>query len=349
MDVSTLRRIFHRAHLAALPSLVLATSTVACGGSVVVDNDDGGPKSDTGGSTDTLPPPADTPATCRVSPRPEPIPPCGYTVNVIGDPRACGIDPFDAGPSSNLPPSTCQVLCGSTTINYCYFMPESLQLECGGFCEGRRPEGLEAACVDDGAAIGRWFARSAYLEAASVDAFRILKRELAAHRAPSLLVRGCSRAARDEVKHARVTTALARRHRVRAPKPEVGRRATRSLEAIAIENAIEGCVRETFGAMLAGTQALEARDPVVRAAMKRIARDETRHAALSWSLDAWIRGRLSPDARARVEEARQKAVDELRTETARARRDAVTDELGVPRTPRALAMLTEIERAIWRM
>ena len=52
----------------------------------------------------------------------------------------------------------------------------------------------------------------------------------------------------------------------------------RELEAIAIENAVEGCVRESFGALLATWQAKTAGDARVRAAMKRIARDETRHA-----------------------------------------------------------------------
>ena len=349
MRVSFLHRVFHHARLAALPSLVLATgSLVACGGSVATETEDGGGKSDTGTTSDTRPPPVDSSGSCSVSPRPDPIPPCGYTVNLSGDPRACGFDPSDAGPSSSLPPSLCQSLCGSTTINYCYYMPETSQMECGGFCEGRRPDGLDAACVAGDDPIGRWFARSAYLEAASVDAFRILEGELRRHRAPSRLLRGCRRAARDEVKHARVTTALARRHRVRAPKPVVAKRAPRALEAIAIENAIEGCVRETFGALLASTQAAEARDPVIRAAMKRIARDETRHAALSWSLDAWIMSKLDRAGRARVEAARRQAVAELRAETAGARRDAITDALGVPPTPRALAMLTEIERAIWR-
>jgi hypothetical protein len=82
----------------------------------------------------------------------------------------------------------------------------------------------------------------------------------------------------------------------------------RALEAIAIENAIEGCVRETFGALVAAWQAREARDPVVRAVMKRIARDETNHASLGWAIDTWARTRLDRAARRRVDAARAVAV-----------------------------------------
>jgi hypothetical protein len=57
----------------------------------------------------------------------------------------------------------------------------------------------------------------------------------------------------------------------------------RSLEELAVENAVEGCVRETYGALTAIWQARTAKDPSVAAAVRRIARDETRHAALSWA------------------------------------------------------------------
>lgn len=45
--------------------------------------------------------------------------------------------------------------------------------------------------------------------------------------------------------------------------------------------------------------------------MKRIARDETRHAALAHDIDGWIRGRLDRAARARVEAARRDATEAL--------------------------------------
>ena len=43
--------------------------------------------------------------------------------------------------------------------------------------------------------------------------------------------------------------------------------------------------RETWAALLAQHQAEHARDPLVRAAMKSIALDEARHAALAWTIE----------------------------------------------------------------
>jgi hypothetical protein len=63
-------------------------------------------------------------------------------------------------------------------------------------------------------------AEAAWLEAASVDAFRVLRLELRAHSAPRRLLRAASRAARDERRHARAAGALARRFDVTVPAVE---------------------------------------------------------------------------------------------------------------------------------
>lgn len=62
-----------------------------------------------------------------------------------------------------------------------------------------------------------------------------------------------------------------------------------------MKSATEGCVRETLGVLIGMWQAPFARDPKARCAMARIARDEGRHAALSWQIVAWIEPR--PDAK----------------------------------------------------
>jgi len=77
-------------------------------------------------------------------------------------------------------------------------------------CTGRRPVGYSPPLAPEPTNLGAHFARMAALEAASVIAFRTLARELAFHRAPLALVRGCRRAARDEIRHARATGALIR-------------------------------------------------------------------------------------------------------------------------------------------
>jgi hypothetical protein len=195
--------------------------------------------------------------------------------------------------------------------------------------------------------LGRYFAQLSELEAASVDAFLILGRDLRAHGAPKRLVKATGRAARDEVRHARATRALARRSGGKPQPLPRARAPRRSLEAIAYENAVEGCVRETFGALLATRQADAATDPLVRAAMKRISRDETRHAALSWQVQRWLETRLDAEARARVARARNAAALELleavRTETT----PGFAERIGLPAAPLAYQLATELASALW--
>jgi hypothetical protein len=184
-------------------------------------------------------------------------------------------------------------------------------MRCNQDCTGRRPPGLEAGLPAVGPALGAYFAEMAQLEAASIVAFRLLRDELVRHRAPRALVRAAERARRDEIRHTRLTLALARRYGGEFSPPVVTKLPLRSLEAIATDNAIEGCVRETFGALLATFQSLTAEDPVIKAVMERIARDETRHAALAHDVDAWMKSRLDRNARARVDAARSAATEEL--------------------------------------
>jgi hypothetical protein len=113
----------------------------------------------------------------------------------------------------------------------------------------------------------------------------------------------------------------------------------RSLAAIAVENAVEGCVRETYGALVGLWQARTAGDPVVAAAMKRIAADETRHAELAWKVDAWAAPRLGRAARRRVAEARDNAFAELRAEVARPVPDALVGLAGLPGPAVAVRLL----------
>jgi hypothetical protein len=45
--------------------------------------------------------------------------------------------------------------------------------------------------------------------------------------------------------------------------------------------------------------------------LRRVAKDETEHAALSWQVHAWALRQLSPDARGRIREAMAQAVVQL--------------------------------------
>ena len=89
----------------------------------------------------------------------------------------------------------------------------------------------------------------------------------------------------------------------------------RSLKAIAQENAIEGCVRETFGALVGLWQAKHASDAKTRRVMRSIATDEVRHAELAWAVAAWAEPKLNELSRRETANARRQAFGELLTST----------------------------------
>jgi len=213
-------------------------------------------------------------------------------------------------------------------------------------CEGRRPVGLRAAPRTGRDGFELHLADAAWLEGASVDAFRLLRRELCIHRAPRKLLRALSRSARDERRHHRVTRALARRFGVRVAAVERDDSEARSLEALAIDNAVEGCVRETWGALIALRQASRASEPAVRVALGRIAHDEIRHAELAWEIDRWITPRLSAAQRARVHDARAAAVAELDQELRLELPKPERDRLGLPGSREASEMFAALVRSL---
>ncbi|MBX3229661.1 MAG: ferritin-like domain-containing protein [Labilithrix sp.] len=185
------------------------------------------------------------------------------------------------------------------------------QLEPDGAVCGRRPDGL--AALSGGAASGlrAYLAQAAHLEAASVVAFRRLETELRAHGAPATLVARARRSRTDEIRHAREMSALARQAGAVVPPVVVDAPGARDLFAIALENAVEGCVRETYGAVVALFQAERAATEL-RPILARIARDEVRHAELAHDVAAWLEPQLTPSQRAALADARARATEELR-------------------------------------
>jgi hypothetical protein len=264
-------------------------------------------------------------------------------------------DCLDAGPPPDGgadTPAQCQALCGAPQVNACYPVMASggvtvLACVCG-LSAGRRPEGFRFRRTQRRCgAVGAYFATLAQLEAASVRAFRTLAAELVANGAPAHLPAAAERAARDEVRHARTMGRFARRHGAKVPRLRPRTARARSLEAVAIENAVEGCVRETFGALNAVLQARTAGDARVREAMERIAADEIRHASLGWAVASWARSRLDAGAGARVDAARRAAVLQLREEMRVEPPDELVRAAGVPRAREARRMIAELERVLW--
>jgi hypothetical protein len=281
---------------------------------------------------------------------------CKTTVQSGGDcmpviatvPRKC-VSNAQAVAGEQLPMDKCADFCNKTSpCSVSSATATTVSVLCHPGCAvGRRPAGLGESPLCDRRAAGGYFAEIAHLEAASVTAFRILRDELRASGAPKKLVHAAARAARDEIRHARSTGALARRFGGRARRPAIAKPPLRSIEAMAIENAVEGCVRETFGALLATRQAALARDPVIRATMMRIARDETQHAALSWRVAGFLSTKLDATARQNVERAKRAAASELLASLANEPDVTFAELAGLPGPSEALQLATEMSRVLW--
>lgn len=208
---------------------------------------------------------------------------------------------------------------------------------------GRRPQGHRAATVT-GDGRGRWFALMAHLEAASVRAFEELARALARHGAPAGLRSRCAAAALDERRHARTMARLAAREGVAVPRCEAGP-SHDDLLAVALHNAVEGCVDEAFAALLATAQAHALDDARLRRAFAAIADDECRHGQLAFDVHAWLLARLPSDQRAQVEGARAQALASLPARAA-AVAAATPPGLGWPSPRRAAAMAQRFAAAL---
>lgn len=291
----------------------------------------------------------------------------GQSVCDYGIPLPCGLPPWVtqvAAPLCLLNQADCREICHDTSgcrvangfgcddEAGAFVAPDGspILIECD-FCPngvGRRPAGLVATSAGTGSdPVGAFLARCAYLEAASVDAFRTVARELRGFGAPRALVERARRSARDEVRHARTMTRLARAMGCEPARPRVVRAPPRSLLDFAVENAREGCVHETFGALVATWQAAHARDRRMADVMKRIAADEMRHAALAWSIAAWAGQRLDRRGREIAGDARRDAAGELRRQLTRRPDAALVREAGLPTRRVALTLHRQLLQAMW--
>lgn len=363
-----------RARLSSVLAHVLAsTALLACGGKTSEVGDDlfgnnpGGTtssSSSSGGQTTTTgsaTPPAPTPPTTNVPPTKDAGPPTKPDAGCTTPPElvrqgsgcadvfylACGY-PAGVDPSNGFDATECSKLCGKNANGFGYwgcgeYMLDDLpgpSVECYTCVEGRRPEGFVERPLER--TVAGWLAYAADLERVSVDAFRILARELAFHGAPHDLIRAACTAADDEIRHANALGGLAKREGATLRSEPVMQRATRDLRAIALENAVEGCVREAFGAVVAGWQAKHAHRLDIRRAMARIYVDETAHAELAWNVHAWIMAKLSAEERAEVEAAMDHAFAELTRSASQPLPDPWIGDLGLPRPAQARRLVRDL-------
>jgi hypothetical protein len=137
---------------------------------------------------------------------------------------------------------------------------------------------------------GAW-TRVALAEHASVASFARFTLDLMAVGAPPDLLLAAQAAAADEIGHARIAFGLASAYAGEdvgpGPLSADGALGGADLVALAVATAREGAVAETISALQMAEAASRASDPAVRAALRDIAADESRHAALAWRTLRW--------------------------------------------------------------
>jgi hypothetical protein len=241
---------------------------------------------------------------------------------------------------------------GASCVNNQIVTGQPVLIECA-ICPGnvgRRPDGFDdrAPVLEASTApLGAFFAGLARLEAAAIDAFDKLRDDLVEHGAPAELVSAAERSRGEEISHARTMTRLAKRHGSVPAKVERTPRRSRRLAEIARENVVEGCVRETFGALVAAWQADRAADPEIAGALREIAQDELRHAALSWAIARWTDSVLDDEARQSIEKARKDAIDDLIQEAARPLHPSLVEVAGLPSEAEQVRMLDALRTTLW--
>lgn len=276
---------------------------------------------------------------------------------------ACGLPPeFEAVTEDcYLPIAQCAQIC-NRLFRPCHAVPEScadgglvrdrpIIIECA-ICPGsagRRPEGFAPTSGEPmtGAVVGDFFAEITRLEAASIDAFDRLRDELEHHGAPEELISAAEVARKDEIAHTRVIGRIARRHGGRLRRVARSPRHLREIADVARENMVEGCVRETFGALIAAWQATHTSDATIAEALATVAEDELRHAALSWAVARWSDGLLTDEERAEISRARDEAVAQLLAESDQELHPELIAVAGLPGSAEQRRMLKSLTESLW--
>ena len=228
---------------------------------------------------------------------------------------------------------TCEMLCEQyvyiTSLETCSFnydienlsaaiesLPTDTEvgtIQCSGttqdICDGRRPLGY----IDQNkhiTTLGGFFAQTAQLEAASIISFVELAQLLTRWNAPKELIHRCLQAADDEYRHTRMFLALAQQFN-EEPPPIVREKTSQDLFHVALNNAVEGCVFETWSALKAHHQAMRCKNPTLKKIYAMVAADETRHGQLAWDMHSWFMTQLSSKNQERIAIAHREALEYL--------------------------------------
>jgi len=212
---------------------------------------------------------------------------------------------------------------------------------------GRRPLHFVPGEYLEAPPVGRYFARLAECETASLSAFARFAAELEAHGAPTELAEEAREAAREVVHHAEIAHELALRFGTEPIFPLFASLPPRGIVLSAIDNAVEGCIRQTYGALVVTYQAKGAKDLPTRDGMRSVASEKRRHAALAWRASVWFEKRLPSNDVERIRRAQHEELEALGREVDPGLTPFERGLLGLPDRDRALSILERLTRELW--
>jgi hypothetical protein len=152
------------------------------------------------------------------------------------------------------------------------------------------------ASVEHDEVLAAAWLHDARTEHAAIASFARFAMQLLAIGAPPRFVAAASRAALDELAHARLFFTLATRHGASAREPaaldvEGALHQSEDLVAIVLATVREGCVAETISALQLAAARDGASDPWLRGRLEEMLAQELDHVELAWSFVAWALAR----------------------------------------------------------
>ncbi|MBK8454435.1 MAG: ferritin-like domain-containing protein [Thiofilum sp.] len=195
--------------------------------------------------------------------------------------------------------------------------------------------------------LGHYFAEMASMETAAVTAFRYLVRELEAYQAPTALIQMAREAINEEIEHAEMAGLLAQAYATSVPEVFIDDFRLRSLAEIALENAVQGCINETYAAACGYWQYATAEHEIFREIIGHISDEESKHAALSWAIHAWIMPQLTQQEQNTIRAAQSKAIAALKAVNTGDEYPLVMTALGQPSAHQCVELVNELQTSLW--
>ncbi len=217
---------------------------------------------------------------------------------------------------------------------------------------GRMPNGLHlknspAATQSSVNVLGQYLADMTAMETAAITAFYNLSLELEAYDAPAELITRAQQAVLEETRHSEMAALLAASFDAEMPEVTVDDFCLRSLYEIALENAVEGCVNETFAAACGLWQSEYAQLDVFRKVIGHITEEEMGHAALSWEIHQWILPQLSELQQDQIRVAQAEAVESLVNDFKQESNPVLQQAFGLPTKDDATRLFAQLKNSVW--